>query len=358
VKRIVAAFIAMALLCSCDARERWLIADRAFYPVSIDYWAEDQSFLIGSYEHGTVLRIATDGVADTAPYLPASFPTDGRRKALRLAIDSPRDRLWVLDTDRVYVYSLRERSVLAKIDLPRGARVARGGCLPDMTLNPFSGTVYVADAREPKLHVISEESGTEALVRTELPVLAPQGQFAGALTALAVIPASHAVLAASAETGALWRVDPITGQAQAVALSGAANLEGVCSMRSLVYPARTYTYSQDTQHELYFSSLSTNMLGGLRLSAGLDRADLVNLTRLVALDEPVGFAVINGFVLAASSQLARHPDLGGDGRPIAPFRLVPIPGALATPANEGRVGARGVRVQSPASLGSGPGLIR
>jgi hypothetical protein len=342
VARIVVALMALASLCSCDNSERWVIADPAFYPVSVDYWADDRSFLVGSYEHGAVLRVSAEGVEDAVPYLPASFTSDGRRKALRLNVDSPRDRLWILDSDRVYLYSLRRRSLLAKFDLPNAARVSAGSCLPDMTLNPFSGTVYIADAREPKLHVISEQTGTEALVRTELAVLAPPDAPAGAFTALAVIAEQPALLAASAETGRLWRINPFTGQAQAVAQSGAM-LKGVCGMRALALRVGAYEHRRDAHHELYIGSSTGDSIRGVRLSAALDRAEVVDLTRVVALDTPVGLAVVDGYVLAAGSQLARHPDLGGDGRPAAPFRLVAIPGALAPLANEARVAGRMAR---------------
>jgi hypothetical protein len=48
VTKIVVALMVLASLCSCDNSERWVIADPAFYPVSVDYWTEDRSFLVGS----------------------------------------------------------------------------------------------------------------------------------------------------------------------------------------------------------------------------------------------------------------------------------------------------------------------
>jgi hypothetical protein len=342
-RRVALAAAMLGLLAACDGPDRWTIADASFFPVAIDHWSDDRSFLVGSYEHGAVARMSDNGILDDRPYLPSSVAQDGRRRALRISVDGARDRLWVLDTDRVYVYSLRSRKLLLRIGLPHGAQVTRAGCLPDMTFNPFTGTVYVADGREPTLHAIYEDSSTEALVRTELRLHGDGRGEIGRISALAVVPGPHALLAGSAETGTLWRVDPLTGEARRIEVKDASSLRGICALRAIAASPLSHTQRGDAPHEFYFTSMTSNALYGLVLQPSLEAGRAVALTRAQALESPIGIAPIGGYVVATSSQLDRHKDLGGAAAPLMPFRLVAMPAAIGPLAADASIARRPLR---------------
>jgi hypothetical protein len=339
-KKTVVAAVMFGLLCACGGRDRWIIDDASFYPVTIDYWPDDHSFLIGSYENGAIARVSVDGTSDRRPFLSPSFPEDGRKQALRIRIDGPRDRLWVLDSDRLYIYSLRSRELLAHIDLPRASRASRSGCLPDMALNPFTGAVYIADGQEPKLHAVEEESVTEALVRTEVNLTAGHGSAIGKISALAVVPESDALIAGSADTGALWQIDAQTGKARRIEIKDGDHARGICALRPVVGSPLGYAHRDNAPRQFYFTSMTSNALYGLALYPGLERGYAVALTRAQALEAPIGIVPVGGYVVAVSSQLGRHKDLGGADQPALPFRVVPMPAATGPLASDTSVAGR------------------
>lgn len=336
-KRTALAAATLCLLAGCGERHRWTIDDGSFFPVAIDYWKDDSSFLIGSYEHGRIERMSAGGVLDAQPFLPSSFAQDGRKRALRISVDSARDRLWVLDTDRVYVYSLTLRQMRLRIDLPRSARATRSDCLPDMTVDPFTGTVYVADGAEQKVHEIHEDSSSAALVRTELRLRSDDGARIGKISALAVVPERHALIAGSAETGTLWRIDPLNGKARRIAMKEAPMLRGICALRAVGTSPLSRLPRSAAPYEFYFTSLSSNALYGAAIDESLAAGYAVTMSRALALENPIGIAAISGYVVATSSQLSRHSDLGGSTGPVMPFRLVAMPAAIGPLAADASV---------------------
>ena len=83
-------------------------------------------------------------------------PRNGSNEALRVRLDTARNRLWVLSLDHVYVYDGAGQHLIHRIALPPWS-VANFACDPDLALDR-SGTAYISHNAEARLWQIDANS--------------------------------------------------------------------------------------------------------------------------------------------------------------------------------------------------------
>lgn len=76
--------------------------------------------------------------------------------ALRMRVDTARDRLWILTPDHVDIYDIKEKRLIRRIALP-GWSVADYICQSDIALDR-SGAAFVSDNAQPRLWHIDADS--------------------------------------------------------------------------------------------------------------------------------------------------------------------------------------------------------
>ncbi len=321
--RVFAAVIAIAgLLSGCGSPERWTLGSPMFYPTALDYWPESRAFLVGSYHDGSIQRMAFDGPA--AQELFQEKHADGRRKALRLKVDRAANRLWVLDVDAVYIYTLPEKRLIRRIALPESV-LSRDDCLPDIVVTS-TGAAFISDARRPVLYMISENAIEQSLERTDIAI-----QFAGGeehrdgFSALMENDNPFALIAGSASAGKLWRIDPTTGKADAISTPP---LKGICGMSTITPEVRPYLFYPTQMLIIYITTGFSNQILGILLTRDLQRGEVRRIAGRTKVETPVSLVAFRSHILVANSQLSRHKDFNGGDGPVVPFRLVPMASAL------------------------------
>ena len=137
------------------------------------------------------------------------LPLDSRKHVLRIRLDAQRQRIWVLASDAVYVYDYVNSRRTHRIAIDALAQHSSDHCLPDMALDRF-GNAFVSSATQTLLTRIDAES--LELTQRELQLDSDQDKDFG-FSALAFIGRNDTLYAASASTGALWRIDPAQNRA-------------------------------------------------------------------------------------------------------------------------------------------------
>jgi len=159
--------------------------------------------------------LALAGCAESHPPLAArdSAPERAAAPALRVKTDLARGVRWELRPGTVSAYDTATGQLIRAIALPESGRP--GSCAPDMIL-AANGAVIVSGNAEPVLWRISP-------ARFELERLAiePDRKLGSDVrfTGLAWRIDGRELLAASAATGTLWRVDLATTRARPIELS-------------------------------------------------------------------------------------------------------------------------------------------
>lgn len=126
---------------------------------------------------------------------------DGSRQALRVRVDTVRNRLWVLGFDHVYVYDIATKHLMRRIALP-GWSVTEFICPPDMALDR-SGTAFISHNVQPRLWQIDTDSFQlqEHAIR-----LLDRERWKIGFGALAFAP-DGTLFGITALAGSLWRID-------------------------------------------------------------------------------------------------------------------------------------------------------
>ena len=312
------------MISACDVRDGWILGSTYFFPSAVDYWAEENRFLVGSYHNGAVQLIGRYRDHTFDLFQPPN--SDGRKRTLRLKIDSLRNRLWLLDTDGVYLYALKENRLLGRVALPESI-VTRKDCLPDLALDSF-GAAYVSDNRRPVIYVIREQVHDAPLHKTDAPMTfsgAPPND--GGFSALAFVGEPPVLVAGSASTGRLWRVDVARNIATEIA-TDSNEYRGICGMAAL--PSR-HSYAFGALSLVYATTGFRERLLGIALTPEFERASAVELKLPASVETPLSLVAFGSFLMLTSSQLGRHRDLGGQGAPVVPFRVVLMPMQLDPP---------------------------
>lgn len=154
-----------------------------------------------------VATLAIAGCGDSGSTVSASMKVlldahrDGSQQALRVRVDTARNRLWVLGVDDVYVYDIAKKHLIRRIALP-GWSVTEFICLPDMALDR-SGTAFISHNLQPRLWQIDVHSFElkEHVIR-----LLGREHWDIGFGGLAFAP-DGTLFGVSALAGSLWRID-------------------------------------------------------------------------------------------------------------------------------------------------------
>jgi hypothetical protein len=111
----------------------------------------------------------------------------------------------VLAADALYLYDITSSQLIRRVAIDALAQHSSEHCLPDMVLDG-GGTVFMSSAIEPKLWRVDASSYalTEHRINVDSDV---QKDFG--FSAITFAGKDSALYAASASTGALWKIDPL-----------------------------------------------------------------------------------------------------------------------------------------------------
>ena len=154
--------------------------------------------------------------------------THDKRHALRVKVDTARNRLWVLSLEHVYVYDINAKQLIRRVALPAWS-VAGIKCSPDMILDR-SGSAFISSNAEPRLWKIDAEDFSIKEHAIRLHGREDWDTGFGALT----FAADGTLFALTAHGGSLWRIDMGKSSANQVALS-----ERVLNTCALMTPRET-----------------------------------------------------------------------------------------------------------------------
>ncbi|MFF8725187.1 SMP-30/gluconolactonase/LRE family protein [Streptomyces sp. NPDC015171] len=287
-----------------------LPGDRA-YPEGITLDRRTGDVYVGSFTTGEVYRAAA-GSSEAEVFLPAG--TDGRTTANGLKTDRA-GRLWVTDhSTGIAVYDLRDRSLLARFDMPDPA----AGFLNDVVITP-DGTAYVTDSVRPLIHRVTPAEVARAR-GGRLP-LTPAFDLGAALPAAP--SGAHALNGIVADTtgrflfvvdmpgGGLYRVDTTSGAVRRVALHGGDLTHG----DGLELHGRT----------LWAVHNVTDTLTRWQLSATGTSARLRRRLTTPALQLPTTLVRERDHLLVVRSQFDKGGPMG-EGVPRTPFTVARVTG--------------------------------
>jgi hypothetical protein len=180
----------------------------------------------------------------------------GDRRALRVKLDTTRNRLWVLGLDNVYVYDIEKEQLIGQIALP-GWTVARFICLPDMLLDR-TGAALISSNVLSRLWRVDPDSFE---VRWHEIRLHGRENWDIGFGSLAFAP-DGTLFAVTALAESLWRIDVDRGRADRVELS--ASIGNACALTAL------YATRPGTQERIL--ALCTGGKGGQRIHLSPDLA--------------------------------------------------------------------------------------
>ncbi|MES2563333.1 MAG: hypothetical protein V4637_11455 [Pseudomonadota bacterium] len=284
------------------------------YPSSAAYDARADVLLVGSYSDGSIQRVQTARGASRT----AALPLDGREHVLRIRLDAKGKRIWVLASDALMVYDADTLLLSRRIPIDALTQHSSEHCLPDMALDRL-GNVLISSAMQASL--IHVDAQSFAVTQHDLQVDADQDKDFG-FSALAFAGRDNTLYAASATTGALWKIDLVQNRATKLALSQP--LYGACALREM---AAVTSDARAASTVLYVAGGFRDGIKRIEL-AGTEppyRVSSVHTARAPIV--PTDFVEIDRKLMMVSSQLSHYPEFNGDGRPAVPFRIVAIPAA-------------------------------
>ena len=134
---------------------------------------------------------------------------------LRVKLDSPRNRVWVLGLDHVHIYDRYTKALIGRIALP-GWSVADSLCEPDIAFD-WHGTAIISHNVQPRLWEID---GTSLELREHAIRLVGRESLDIGFAKLTFV-SDGTLIAADTSSGALWRIDLQNDTAHQVASIGA-----------------------------------------------------------------------------------------------------------------------------------------
>ncbi|OLZ67251.1 superoxide dismutase [Streptomyces sp. IMTB 2501] len=284
--------------------------DRA-YPEGIALDPRTGDAYVGSYTTGAIYRAAA-GSHTAEVFLPAG--TDGRTTANGLKADRA-GRLWVIDhTTGVDVYDLRDRSLLARFEVPAGDP----RFLNDLVITA-DGTAYVTDSVRPVVYRITPADLARAhggraplIARYDLSGAVPShGPDAYTLNGIAADATGRRLFVVDMTGGGLYRVDVTDGTVRQVTLHGGDLLHG----DGLGLSHRT----------LWAAHNASNTLTRWHLSPDGAEAHLSRTLTDPALQIPTTLAHTPRGLLVVRSQFDKGGPMG-QGTPTTPFTVVRVTG--------------------------------
>jgi hypothetical protein len=281
------------------------------YLSSAAYDVRAKSLLVGSYEDGAVQRISLAGKG--AQIRIGALPQDGRTHVLRIRLDAQRQRIWVLDAAGLYAYEAASSRLIRRWPLDE-TQHSNEHCLPDIAVHA-SGTVFVSSAIRPKLWRI--DGATLESTDHDIATDADTGKDFG-FSALAFAGEDSTLYAASAMTGALWKVDAM--QHTATKLNLPRPLYGACGLHAVRAAGQRATAAWS----LYVAGGFRDGVMHVALSNDGLAGHVAAMKRGIRAVVPVDFVQTDRDLLLVSSHLSDHPEFNGSGRMSKGYNLVSL----------------------------------
>ncbi|MEU6511129.1 SMP-30/gluconolactonase/LRE family protein [Streptomyces sp. NPDC046942] len=279
------------------------------YPEGIALDPRTGDAYVGSFTTGAVYR-APAGSRAAEVFLPAG--TDGRTTANGLKVDRA-GHLWVIDhTTGIDVYDLRDRSLLARFEVPEG----EARFLNDLVVTR-DGTVYATDSVRPVVYRITPAEvtrGTRAPLRARYDLsgtVPSHGPDAYTLNGIAADPTGRLLFVVDMTAGGLYRIDTRDDSVRQVVLYGGDLTHG----DGLILSHRTLWAAQN----------AINTLSRWHLSPTGAEAHLTRTLTDPALQIPTTLAHTPHGLLVVRSQFDKGGPLG-PGTPTRPFTVARVTG--------------------------------
>ncbi|MFF5535990.1 SMP-30/gluconolactonase/LRE family protein [Streptomyces cinerochromogenes] len=312
-----AAALAVTVPVSAQAATRpristaFALPDERAYPEGIALDRRTGDAYVGSYTSGAVYRAAA-GHRTAQVFLPAG--ADGRTTANGLKVDRA-GRLWVIDsTTGVDVYDLRDRSLLARFEVPDD----NPRFLNDLVVTA-DGTAYITDSVRPLIYRVTAAELARArggraafTARYDLSAGLPSRPSAAyALNGIAADPGGRLLFVVDMPGGGLYRVAVADGSVRQVALHGG---------------DLTHGDGLELEHgTLWAAHNATHTVTRWRLSPDGARARLTGSLTDPALQTPTTLARDRRGLLVVRSQFDKGGPMG-PGTPRTPFTVARVTG--------------------------------
>ncbi|MFJ9415228.1 SMP-30/gluconolactonase/LRE family protein [Streptomyces sp. NPDC101227] len=283
------------------------------YPEGIAADPRTGDIYVGSYATGAIYR-AAPGHRAARVFLPSG--TDGRTTANGLKVDRA-GRLWVIDsTAGVAVYDLRDRSLIARFDVPGGAEPF----VNDLAITP-DGSAYLTDSKRNVVYRVTPRQLARAAAHGGRAALTTAYDLRGALPAdppdavrlngIVADPSGRYLLTVDMTAGALYRIDLASGAVRQVALHGGDALHG----DGLELRGNT----------LWVVHNATNTISRWRLGGDGASARMERRVSDPALQIPTTLVRSGGRTLVVRSQFDKGGPMG-PGTPQTPFTVAEVDG--------------------------------
>ncbi|MFJ9848978.1 SMP-30/gluconolactonase/LRE family protein [Streptomyces sp. NPDC101150] len=283
------------------------------YPEGIAADPRTGDIYVGSYATGAIYR-AVPGHRAARVVLPSG--TDGRTTANGLKVDRA-GRLWVIDsTAGVAVYDLRDRSLIARFDVPGGAEPF----VNDLAITP-DGSAYLTDSKRNVVYRVTPRQLARAAAHGGRAALTTAYDLRGALPAdppdaarlngIVADPSGRYLLTVDMTAGTLYRIDLASGAVRQVALHGGDALHG----DGLELRGNT----------LWVVHNATNAISRWRLGDDGATARMERRVSDPALQIPTTLVRSGGRTLVVRSQFDKGGPMG-PGTPETPFTVAEVDG--------------------------------
>jgi len=197
--------IAALVTAAAAAGPKHIDLPNGYQPEGIAAGKGGHELLVGSIPTGAVRRVNTK-TGKTRPLVPAH---DGRA-AIGLKSDGRRIFVAGGPTGSVFVYDARTGKDVKQLKL---APDGEDTFVNDVTL--AKRRAYFTDSRRQALYVVDDKLGATELKLPGIPLSTGNN-----LNGIAATSNGRYLIAVQSNTGALWRIDPKTGDALAIALNG------------------------------------------------------------------------------------------------------------------------------------------
>lgn len=175
------------------------------HPEGIAYRESAKTFYVGSASDGSIQTVTKDG----RPKIIQRSGLDGRKKALGMKIDEIRNRLWLVDNECVYIYTLDSNKLVKKLSASAISK-AKNLALNDLVLDE-GGSAYITDSFNPQiLRVDGKSLAIELWAQLRGIPYGQQNDFPYNLNGIVFAPDQKSLIAVKTNDGTLWRIDVAT----------------------------------------------------------------------------------------------------------------------------------------------------
>lgn len=287
-----------------DKKGYWVLGDPespTVYPSAVAYWESEKALLVGSHENGAITVVPLDPTRKPAVWRQPL--ADHGHRAIRLAVDDARGRLWVLDHGAVYIYDLNNKELIKRV-IFLATKTSQASCLPDMALDR-QGNAFISDNTRPFIYRIGSGSLEIAqwLADERLSPFPDSG-----ISAMAIGQDGKSLFAVNGFSGEFWRLDLETRSMHRLAIPANA-LRGACGLviRNLVKDS-----DHANGHTFYVAMGFSEGIARLDWKGDDDKGAVSMCDGSFIVRTPTSLTVAGDTIFAAHSRLG---DLG-EGRSI------------------------------------------